>query len=62
MLDVCGMPWTRAQPYVRAVFPGDARAPDDHAGVLELNVFDGDVPARPGLLILLTPASITRSA
>jgi catechol 2,3-dioxygenase-like lactoylglutathione lyase family enzyme len=30
---------------LRAVFLGDARVPDDHAGVLELNVFDGDVPA-----------------
>jgi hypothetical protein len=25
---------------VRAVFPGDAEVPDDHAGVLELNVFE----------------------
>ena len=32
---------------VRAVFLGDAGVPDDHAGVLELNVFDGDVPAGP---------------
>ena len=32
---------------MRAVFLGDARVPDDHAGVLELNVFDGDVPAGP---------------
>jgi catechol 2,3-dioxygenase-like lactoylglutathione lyase family enzyme len=32
---------------LRAVFLGDARVPDDHAGVLELNVFDGDVPAGP---------------
>ena len=30
---------------LRAVFLGDPRVPDDHAGVLELNVFDGDVPA-----------------
>ncbi len=26
---------------LRAVFLGDGRVPDDHAGVLELNVFDG---------------------
>ena len=26
---------------------GDPGIPDDHAGVLELNVFDGDVPAGP---------------
>ena len=32
---------------LRAVFLGDRRVPDDHAGVLELNVFDGDVPAGP---------------
>ena len=32
---------------VRAVFPGDAGVPDDHAGVLELNVFDGDILAGP---------------
>lgn len=32
---------------VRAVFLGDAGVPDDHAGVLELNVFDGDVPQGP---------------
>ena len=32
---------------LRAVFLGDATVPDDHAGVLELNVFDGDVPAGP---------------
>jgi catechol 2,3-dioxygenase-like lactoylglutathione lyase family enzyme len=32
---------------LRAVFLGDARVPDDHAGVLELNVFDDDVPAGP---------------
>jgi catechol 2,3-dioxygenase-like lactoylglutathione lyase family enzyme len=30
--------------HVRAVFLGDAGRPDDHAGVLELNVFDGDIP------------------
>lgn len=32
---------------LRAVFLGDPRVPDDHAGVLELNVFDGDVPEGP---------------
>ena len=32
---------------LRAVFLGDPHVPDDHAGVLELNVFDGDVPAGP---------------
>src|SRR5258708_8893809 len=32
---------------VRAVFLGDAGVPDDHAGVLELNVFDGDIPTGP---------------
>ena len=32
---------------VRAVFLGDAAVPDDHAGVLELNVFDGDIPTGP---------------
>jgi catechol 2,3-dioxygenase-like lactoylglutathione lyase family enzyme len=32
---------------LRAVFLGDARVPDDHAGVLELNLFDGDVPPGP---------------
>jgi catechol 2,3-dioxygenase-like lactoylglutathione lyase family enzyme len=32
---------------LRAVFLGDAQVPDDHAGVLELNVFDGDVPTGP---------------
>jgi hypothetical protein len=36
---------------VRAVFLGDAAVPDDHAGVLELNVFDGDIPTGP----LLSP-------
>jgi catechol 2,3-dioxygenase-like lactoylglutathione lyase family enzyme len=30
--------------HVRAVFLGDAGRPDDHAGVLEFNVFDGDIP------------------
>jgi glyoxylase I family protein len=29
---------------VRAVFLGDPTMPDDHAGVLELNAFDGGVP------------------
>jgi catechol 2,3-dioxygenase-like lactoylglutathione lyase family enzyme len=33
--------------HVHAVFLGDAGVPDDHAGVLELNVFDGDVPGGP---------------
>jgi hypothetical protein len=42
------------------VFLGDPGVPDDHAGVLELNVLDGDVP--DGVLILLTPGSITRRA
>ena len=28
-----------------AVFLGDPQVPDDHAGVLELDYFDGDVPA-----------------
>jgi len=32
---------------VRAVFLGDAAVPDDHAGVLELNVFDCDIPTGP---------------
>jgi catechol 2,3-dioxygenase-like lactoylglutathione lyase family enzyme len=32
---------------LRAVFLGDAGAPDDHDGVLELNMFDGDVPGGP---------------
>jgi catechol 2,3-dioxygenase-like lactoylglutathione lyase family enzyme len=32
---------------VRAVFLGDASVPDDHAGVLELNVFDGTVADGP---------------
>jgi hypothetical protein len=34
-------------PRVRAVFLGNAGVPDDHADVLELNVFDGDIPAGP---------------
>ena len=44
---------------LRAVFLGDPRVPDDHSGVLELNLFDGDVaegpPASPrssGFLLL----------
>lgn len=32
---------------LRAVFLGDKRVPDDHSGVLELNVFDGPVPDGP---------------
>jgi catechol 2,3-dioxygenase-like lactoylglutathione lyase family enzyme len=32
---------------VRAVFLGDARVTDDQAGVLELNVFEGDVGEGP---------------
>lgn len=32
---------------LRVVFLGDARVPDDHAGVVELNVFEGDVPTGP---------------
>ena len=45
--------------HVRAVFLGDAGIPDDHAGVLELNAFEGDVraglppaPPRTGFLLL----------
>ena len=45
--------------HVRAVFLGDAANPDDHAGVLELNAFEGDVraglppaPPRTGFLLL----------
>jgi len=41
--DLFGAPGRR----VHAVFLGDAGVPDDHAGVLELNVFDGDVPEGP---------------
>jgi catechol 2,3-dioxygenase-like lactoylglutathione lyase family enzyme len=41
--DLFGAPSRR----VHAVFLGDAGVPDDHAGVLELNVFDGDVPEGP---------------
>jgi glyoxylase I family protein len=41
--DLFGAPSRR----VRTVFLGDAGVPDDHAGVLELNVFDGDVPEGP---------------
>lgn len=32
---------------LRAIFLGDPEVPDDHAGVLELNRFDGDVPTGP---------------
>jgi catechol 2,3-dioxygenase-like lactoylglutathione lyase family enzyme len=32
---------------LRAVFLGDPEVPDDHAGVLELNLFDGPVAAGP---------------
>ncbi|MCU1420868.1 MAG: hypothetical protein JWN36_519 [Microbacteriaceae bacterium] len=32
---------------LRAVFLGRAGVPDDYAGVLELNVLDGEVPAAP---------------
>jgi catechol 2,3-dioxygenase-like lactoylglutathione lyase family enzyme len=32
---------------LRAVFLGDPQVPDDHAGVLELNTFDGDIPEGP---------------
>jgi glyoxylase I family protein len=39
---------------LRAVFLGDPRVPDDHSGVLELNLFDGDVEEGP-------PASARRS-
>lgn len=41
--DLFGVPSRR----VHAVFLGDAGVPDDHAGVLELNVFDGEVPEEP---------------
>jgi len=34
---------------LRAVFLGDSVVPDDHAGVLELNVFEGDMPTGPPL-------------
>lgn len=44
---------------LRAVFLGDPGVPDDHSGVLELNVYDGDVqegppssPQRSGFLML----------
>jgi catechol 2,3-dioxygenase-like lactoylglutathione lyase family enzyme len=44
---------------LRAVFLGDPRVSDDHSGVLELNLFDGDVaegppasPRRSGFLLL----------
>jgi catechol 2,3-dioxygenase-like lactoylglutathione lyase family enzyme len=39
---------------LRAVFLGDPRVPDDYSGVLELNLFDGDVAEGP-------PASARRS-
>ena len=39
---------------LRAVFLGDPLVPDDHSGVLELNLFDGDVAEGP-------PASARRS-
>jgi glyoxylase I family protein len=39
---------------LRAVFLGDPRVPDGHSGVLELNLFDGDVEEGP-------PASARRS-
>ena len=32
---------------LRAVFLGDQRFPDDHSGVLELNLFDGGLEAAP---------------
>ena len=32
---------------LRAVFLGDPAVPDDQAGVLELNLFDGEVPVNP---------------
>lgn len=41
--DLFGAPSRR----VHAVFLGDPGVPDDHAGVLELNVFDGEVPEGP---------------
>ena len=44
---------------LRAVFLGDPDLPDDHSGVLELNVYEGDVqegppssPLRSGFLML----------
>jgi catechol 2,3-dioxygenase-like lactoylglutathione lyase family enzyme len=42
-------PWFFGAPSqsLRAVFLGDSRVPDDSAGVLELNVFDGEV--QPGV-------------
>ena len=39
---------------LRAVFLGDARVPDDHSGVLELNVFEGVVPEGPAVSPLRT--------
>ena len=42
-------PWLFGAPSqsLRAVFLGDPQVPDDSAGVLELNVFDGEV--QPGI-------------
>ena len=39
---------------LRAVFLGDARVPDDHSGVLELNVFEEVVPEGPPVSPLRT--------
>ena len=39
---------------LRAVFLGDTRVPDDHSGVLELNVFEGTVPEGPPVSPLRT--------
>ena len=39
---------------LRAVFLGDARVPDDHSGVLELNVFERAVPEGPPVSPLRT--------
>jgi catechol 2,3-dioxygenase-like lactoylglutathione lyase family enzyme len=47
---------------VHAVFLGDPGVPDDHAGVLELNVFDGDVPAGPPPSPPRTGSSCCRSS
>lgn len=47
---------------VRAVFLGDPRVPDDHAGVLELNVFDVEVPAGPPPSPLRRGSSCCRSS
>jgi catechol 2,3-dioxygenase-like lactoylglutathione lyase family enzyme len=42
-------PWLFGAPSqsLRAVFLGDSEVPDDNAGVLELNLFDGEV--KPGV-------------